>query len=90
MHILGHDDGKTDWGHLCLWQYAAEQSKWKLVYANTTSINNDVVDDVEGEVVSTTYYTADGKVLSAPVQGVNIIKKVYANGAVKVEKKIVK
>lgn len=90
LHILGHDDGKTNWGHLCFWQYAAEQSKWKLIYANTTSINNDVVDDVEGEVVSTTYYTTDGKVLSAPVQGVNIIKKVYANGAVKVVKAIIK
>ena len=91
LHILGHDDGKANWGHICLWNYNAEQSRWKLVNAGEgTSINDNIVDDVEGEVVSVTYYTVDGKVSAAPVKGVNIVKTVYANGTVKTRKMIVK
>ena len=43
--------------------------------------------EVEGaEVVSTSYYTADGVAVSAPVKGVNIVKYVYSNGATKTVK----
>lgn len=91
LHMLGHDDGKTNWGHMCLWNYSGDQSKWKLIYVDpNTAVGDDVVDDVEGEVVSVTYYTTDGKVSAAPVKGVNIVKSVYANGAVKTKKMIVR
>ena len=76
---------------MCLWNYSGDQSKWKLIYVDpNTAIGDDVVDDVEGEVVSVTYYTTDGKVSAAPVKGVNIVKSVYANGAVKTKKMIVR
>ncbi len=89
LHILGHDDGKASWGHICIWSPNAEESRWKLVNAGTTSINN-TVDNVEGEIISTTYYSTDGKISATPVKGINIVKSVYANGAVKTKKIIVK
>ena len=88
LHILGHDDGKASWGHICLWHYNAEQSRWKFILANETSIGNGIVDDAEGEVVSVTYYSADGKVAATPFNGVNIVKTVYANGKIKTSKVI--
>ena len=88
LHILGHDDGKANWGHICLWHYNAEQSRWKFILANETSIGDDIVDDAEGEVVSVTYYSADGKVAATPFNGVNIVKTVYANGKIKTSKVI--
>lgn len=90
LHILGHDDGKADWGHICFWSYSANQSKWKLVNANTTSIKNNVVNNAKGEIVSTVYYNSDGKISAVPTQGVNIVKTVYANGVIKTKKIYVK
>lgn len=89
LHILGHDDGKADWGHICLWHYNVDQSRWKLVNAGTTSINS-IIDEAEGEIVSTTYYSTDGKISATPVKGVNIVKTIHANGAIKIKKIIVK
>ena len=89
LHMLGHDEGKTDWGHICLWNYSGAQSKWKIIYVDpSTSIGNEVVEGAE--VVSTVYYTVDGKALAAPVKGVNIVKTVYSNGVVKTSKMFVK
>jgi hypothetical protein len=88
LHILGHDDGKASWGHICLWSYNADPSRWKFVLANETSISDDIVDDAEGEVVSVTYYSADGKVSATAFDGVNIVKTVYANGTIKTTKVI--
>lgn len=52
----------------------------------------DVSQSVEaaGEVVSTQVYSINGARLNAPVKGINIIKRVYANGAVKSTKVVVK
>ncbi len=43
-----------------------------------------------GEILNVEIYTTDGVLLGKPRQGVNIIRTTYADGAVTVEKKIVK
>lgn len=52
----------------------------------------DVNQSVEaaGEVVSKQVYSINGARLNAPVKGINIIKQVYANGAVKATKVVIK
>lgn len=55
---------------------------------NPTSICKEVV--AEGEVISTEYYTISGMRVSAPQKGLNIIRKTYENGAVIVDKVIMK
>lgn len=66
-----------------------------LVYYGTAS--GKVPGDgtgIEGvdatETVSSTYYTLGGVKVAAPVKGVNIVKSVLSNGAVRVQKVIVK
>ena len=46
--------------------------------ANATSVE-DVVAEGD-DVVSVSYYTVGGTALEAPVKGINIVVKVYANG----------
>ena len=54
-----------------------------------TSISNVEVDG--DEVVSVTYYNAAGASSATPFKNtVNIVKSVYANGAVKTQKRIIK
>lgn len=43
-----------------------------------------------GDVVRTLVYNVDGRQLAQPTKGINIIKQVYANGAVKTKKVVVK
>ena len=90
LHALGHNDGKASTGHVCLWHYGAQQSKWKLIYLGTTAIDDNIVDEAEGEIVSTTYFSMDGKILSEPAKGLNIIRMVYSNGTIKSKKILVK
>ena len=92
LHILGHDEGKATMGHICLWHYGVEQSRWKLLNAGTgtTSIGK-IIDESEAEAVSTTYYSPDGKISETPISGcINIVKTVYANGTIKSKKILVK
>ena len=90
MHLEGNSGGSGDGGDIVYWSGSDASSQWILNYiGDLTSINNNVV--VEGdEVVSVSYYTAAGVAVAAPVQGVNIVKTVYANGVVKTEKIFVK
>ncbi len=57
-----------------------------------TGIDTPIIGGGEkGDVlVSTSYYTVGGAAVSAPVKGINIVKKVYANGVVETEKMFVK
>ena len=57
-----------------------------------TGIDTPIIGGGEqGDVlVSTSYYTVGGTAVSAPVKGINIVKKVYANGVVETEKVFVK
>jgi hypothetical protein len=83
FHVQDHGNGNGVSGHVVYWKRGNENSLWnlRLVKETTTGINAPVVEGEE--VVSTTYYTADGAVVPAPVKGVNIVKYVYSNGAVK-------
>ena len=91
LHIADHNNGKATMGHVCLWHYGAEQSRWKLLNAGTgtTAIGN-VTDDTESKIVSTTYYTLDGNISETPVSGINIVKIVYSDGTIKSKKIIMK
>lgn len=44
----------------------------------------------KGEPVSTTIYSLDGKILSQPQHGVNIVRTTYADGTSRIEKQIMK
>jgi hypothetical protein len=44
----------------------------------------------EAEVVSTTIYSLNGTVLSAPQKGINILRSVLSDGSVKVQKVLVR
>ena len=64
---------------------------WKLFYLGTNSAY-DIQDVVaaDGQVVSVSVYGANGAQLNGMKKGLNIIRTVYANGAVKVKKVMVK
>lgn len=89
LHIPDHDDGKANKGHVCLWRYNTEQSRWRLIKATLTSIDN-IAEGEEGEILSKTYYSIDGGILDAPQKGLNIIKIVYTNGTTKTKKVLIK
>ncbi len=91
FHLLDHGNGGGTASSVCLWNgdgVAASQFKLYRIDGGTDGINN--VPDAEGEVVSVSYYTADGAAVAAPVKGINIVKKTYANGVVKTTKEFVK
>ena len=52
----------------------------------------DAIESVatESELVAKTYYTLSGMMVKNPTQGVVIVKKVYADGTMKVEKQLIK
>ncbi len=83
--------GAAHYGHVAQWYFLANTAQWKLIpVANTTSIDNLIVDEPQGEVVSVSYYTAAGVAVPAPVKGVNVVKRIYANGVVESMKIFVK
>ncbi|MGI6222226.1 MAG: choice-of-anchor J domain-containing protein [Prevotella sp.] len=55
---------------------------------NTDGINT--VKTQNGNVVSRSFYDLNGRKLSSPVKGINIVKSVYSDGTVKTQKLIVK
>ena len=100
FHMEGHSNGGGEAGDVLHWNNmvcavgnATEPSRWTLRTIedpNTVSIDNLVTEEAEGEVISESYYTVGGAAVPAPVKGINIVKKVYANGVVKSEKILVK
>ena len=84
--------GEAHYGHVAQWYFLANTAQWKLIpVANTTSIDDLVVDEPMGdEVVSASYYTPAGIATGKPVKGVNIVKIVYANGVIETKKIFVK
>ena len=90
LHAEDNGNGTGVRGHIVYWTGSSEASYWRLRYlGDRTSINNSVVEEGD-EVVSVTYYNAAGVASATPVQGVNIVKTVYANGVVKSEKVVIK
>ena len=69
-----------------------ETAKFHFRRVGTTDgIDTPIINGEEGDVlVSTSYYTVGGAAVSAPVKGINIVKKVYANGVVETKKVFVK
>ena len=90
LHMLNHGNGTGSGSALVYWTGSAEASQWRLRAVSENTSISDIV--VEGdEVVSVTYYTVSGVSSNAPIKGaVNIIKTVYANGAVETKKEFVK
>lgn len=83
--------GKAHYGRVATWAYSANTAQWSIIPVSTlTSINNLVIDEPEGDVVSVSYYTPAGMASNVPVKGVNIVKMVYANGVVESKKIFVK
>ncbi|MBQ2367549.1 MAG: hypothetical protein II296_04440 [Bacteroidaceae bacterium] len=91
LHMESHGGGGGSVGDIVYWSGGANTaSAWTLRSIDArTSVDTPVVSP-EGDVVSTSYYTAAGAVVPAPVKGINIVKKVYANGAVESSKIYVK
>ena len=90
LHTESHSSGSGQGGDIVYYNGTSDQSKWTLrLVSEFNSINNNVAEEGD-EVVSTTYYTVGGVAISAPVQGMNIVKKTYANGVVKTEKVYIK
>ncbi|MBR5848673.1 MAG: hypothetical protein IKY69_04305 [Bacteroidaceae bacterium] len=91
LHMESHNNGGGSVGDIVYWGGGANTaSAWTLRSIDArTSIDTPVVSP-EGEVVSTSYYTVGGAAVAAPVKGINIVKKVYANGAVESSKIFVK
>ena len=48
------------------------------------------VATASGEFVSESYYNLSGMMIKEPAQGVVIVKKVYADGTMKIEKRLMK
>lgn len=59
-------------------------------YINNTNGIKTVNSDAAGEVVRTMIYSINGTQLDRAAKGINIVKEVYANGAVKTKKVILK
>ena len=91
LHMEGHSSGAGKVGDIVHWNGGSvDASCWTLRSIDArTSIGNLTVEP-EGDVVSTSYYTVAGAAVPAPVKGINIVKKVYANGAVESSKIYVK
>ena len=53
--------------------------------AGSDNISSTVAD---AEVVATEYFTVAGQQIAAPVKGINLVKQILANGAVKTVKVI--
>ena len=89
MHTGGHGAGASQSGSIVYWGTTEGASTWYLqsVTMDETSIGDLTVEG--DEVVSVSYYTVGGAATDAPVKGINIVKIVYANGAVETKKVIV-
>ena len=79
--------GAAHYGRVATWSYSANTTQWQIIPVTAvTSINDIVVDEPAGEVISTSYITPDGVTSNVPAKGVCIIRRVYANGVIKSEK----
>jgi hypothetical protein len=86
--------GAAHYGHVAQWYFLSNTAQWQLipVAKNTTptSIDEIVVKEPKGEVVSVSYFTPAGIAIDRPVKGVNIVTKVYSNGVIESKKIFVK
>ncbi len=94
LHLGGHGGGTGEKGDVVTWNGGDGASKFYLRKVGVeTSIGGGVVingSEKGDEVVSVSYYTVGGAAVAAPVKGINIVKKVYANGVIETSKVFVK
>ena len=99
LQLNGHGSGGGKSGVVTTWDptftsAAAAAAKFFLRKIDDgTSIGGGVVingNEQGDEVVSVSYYTTSGAAVSAPVKGVNIVKKIYKNGAIETYKIFIK
>ena len=91
IHANNHGGGANNSGNIVYWDGGAGASQWylrKVDYDLETSIEDLVVEGTE--VVSVAYFTPAGAAIPAPVEGINIVVTVYANGVVETKKVLVK
>lgn len=92
LHAQGHASGAGQSGEIVNWGGGVNSaSAWRFVLVNgdiNTAVENIVVEG--DEVVAVEYYTPAGVAIAAPVKGINIIIKRYANGVVEATKVVVK
>jgi hypothetical protein len=92
LHAQGHSSGAGQSGEIVNYGGGVNSaSAWRFVLVNgdiNTAVENIVVEG--DEVVAVEYYTPAGVAIAAPVKGINIIIKRYANGVVEATKVVVK
>ena len=89
IHANEHGGGTGQSGNIVYWDGTAGASQWYLRKVDyETSIDNFVTEGTE--VVAVSYFTPAGAAVPAPVQGINIVVTVYANGVVETKKVLVK
>lgn len=88
----GYDTGgAAHYGHVAQWYFLSQTAQWQLIpVSKTTSIDEFVTEEPQGEIISVSYYTAAGVAISKPVKGINIVKVIYANGTTETKKIFVK
>ena len=90
LHLEGNSGGGGSVGDIVYWTGTDISSQWLLRSITTRLSIGGTTVEPEGEVVSVSYYTTAGTAVAAPVKGINIVKKVYANGVVESSKVYVK
>ena len=98
LQFNGHGSGGGKSGYVTTWDPTFESAAaysarfYMRKIDDGTSVGGAVINGSEkgDELVSTSYYTVGGAAVAAPVKGINIVKKVYANGVVETSKIFVK
>jgi hypothetical protein len=90
LHLEGNSGGSGQGGDIVYWSGTDKASQWYLHNLDKRTSINDIISGEGDEAVAVYYYTIGGTAIAAPVQGVNIVKTVYANGVIKTEKIYVK
>jgi ferritin-like protein len=88
--LEGNSGGSGQGGDIVYWSGTDKASQWYLHNLDKRTSINDIISGEGDEAVAVYYYTIGGTAIAAPVQGVNIVKTVYANGVIKTEKIYVK
>ena len=71
--------------------YNGKEWNVTITYVDGLGVDQKILSgDIEGNVKSRRYFSISGAALEAPVKGINVVRTVYVDGSVKVEKILVK
>ena len=87
--LFGHNPGNitkdTEFTQKSI--YNGKQWNVTIKYVDGLGVSpKTLTGDVEGNVKSRSYYSVSGAALDAPVKGINVVRTVYSDGSVKVQK----